>query len=398
MVENPKNAQSAEPTEEDFENAGYLPPEGTSFNAPFQIGVAALAAAFFSRVVPWLGALLGIVAIALLVASKVPRQYLRYPRATATLGVFAIALCGFLSVYNPQPGTVSISIDAPSWRQGYGEVLVEVSGTTINGDEVNETVGVMPGLATTLDNLETGTYELSIDEACLEHEDELFEPTEPTLSLSLGLEDNVEVEFALELIPLNGILSFTVDATSWDSSYGSIPVVISGTTEDGEQINETIPATPETRYTLDEYEAGSYQFTVDQSVLKQGETVFSATSSNEEFTRREDVNVTLNIAIDEEATRALAEEKARQEAEEAARKQAEAEAAAKAEAEAEARAQAQAEEERQRQQEVNSQTVYITRTGEKYHRSGCQYLRKSCIPISLSEAQSRGYEPCSRCW
>ena len=196
------------------------------------------------------------------------------------------------------------------------------------------------------------------------------------------------------MIPLNGILSFTVDATSWDSSYGSIPVVVSGTTEDGEQINETIPATPGTRYTLDEYEAGSYQFTVDQGVLRQGETIFSATSSSEKFTRREDVSITLSISIDEEATRELAEEKARQEAEEAARKQAEAEAAAKAEA----RAQAQAEEERQRQQEVNSQTVYITRTGEKYHRSGCQYLRKSCIPISLSEAQSRGYEPCSRCW
>ena len=85
-------------------------------------------------------------------------------------------------------------------------------------------------------------------------------------------------------------------------------------------------------------------------------------------------------------------------AEEAARKQAEAEAAAQAQAEAEARAQAQAEEKRLRQQEVNAQTVYITRTGEKYHRNGCQYLRKSCIPISLSEAQSLGYEPCSRCW
>lgn len=398
MVENPQSTQSSEPTEEDFANAGYLPPEGTSFNAPFRVAVAALAAAFFSRAVPWLGVLLGVAAIALLVASKIPRRYLRYPRATGALGVLAIAVCGFLSVYNPQPGTVNISIDAPSWRQGYGEVLVEVNGTTTAGDEVNETVGVMPGSAVTLDDLETGTYELSIDESCLEHEDELFEPTEPAASLSLGLEDDVEIEFALELIPLNGILSFTVDAESWDSSYGTIPVTVSGTTEDGEQINETIPATPGTSYTLDDYEAGSYQFTVDQGVLRQGETIFSATSSSEKFTRREDVAVTLEITVDEEATQALAEEKARQEAEEAARKQAEAEAAARAQAEAEARAQAQAEEKRQRQQDVNAQTVYITRTGEKYHRSGCQYLRKSCIPISLSEAQSLGYEPCSRCW
>ncbi|NLH40116.1 MAG: thermonuclease family protein [Elusimicrobia bacterium] len=41
--------------------------------------------------------------------------------------------------------------------------------------------------------------------------------------------------------------------------------------------------------------------------------------------------------------------------------------------------------------------VYITRTGTKYHRVGCQYLRKSVIPISLKEAKNRGYLPCSRC-
>lgn len=36
--------------------------------------------------------------------------------------------------------------------------------------------------------------------------------------------------------------------------------------------------------------------------------------------------------------------------------------------------------------------------GSKYHRSGCQYLRKSCIPISLDNAKSRGYTACSKCW
>lgn len=42
-------------------------------------------------------------------------------------------------------------------------------------------------------------------------------------------------------------------------------------------------------------------------------------------------------------------------------------------------------------------TVYITKTGEKYHRDGCQYLRKSQIATSLESAKSRGYTPCSRC-
>jgi hypothetical protein len=40
-----------------------------------------------------------------------------------------------------------------------------------------------------------------------------------------------------------------------------------------------------------------------------------------------------------------------------------------------------------------AQTVYITRTGSKYHSDGCRYLSRSCIPISLSEAKAEGYEP-----
>ena len=41
-------------------------------------------------------------------------------------------------------------------------------------------------------------------------------------------------------------------------------------------------------------------------------------------------------------------------------------------------------------------TVYITRTGKKYHRGSCSYLRYSKIPLSLVEAK-RGYSPCSVC-
>lgn len=42
-------------------------------------------------------------------------------------------------------------------------------------------------------------------------------------------------------------------------------------------------------------------------------------------------------------------------------------------------------------------TVYITNTGEKYHRWGCQYLWNSSIPVSLQSALASGYTPCSRC-
>lgn len=46
--------------------------------------------------------------------------------------------------------------------------------------------------------------------------------------------------------------------------------------------------------------------------------------------------------------------------------------------------------------EPEEETVYITRTGSKYHRSGCQYLRRSRIPVSLKEAK-QSYGPCSVC-
>ena len=43
------------------------------------------------------------------------------------------------------------------------------------------------------------------------------------------------------------------------------------------------------------------------------------------------------------------------------------------------------------------ETVYVTKTGEKYHRANCGYLRQSKRAISLSDAKAAGYTPCSRC-
>ena len=42
-------------------------------------------------------------------------------------------------------------------------------------------------------------------------------------------------------------------------------------------------------------------------------------------------------------------------------------------------------------------TVYITKTGSKYHRDGCRHLSQSKISISLQEAKARGFGPCSVC-
>ncbi len=46
---------------------------------------------------------------------------------------------------------------------------------------------------------------------------------------------------------------------------------------------------------------------------------------------------------------------------------------------------------------ISGETVYITKTGDKYHRDGCSYLKKSKIAISKEDAIKRGKEPCSKC-
>jgi len=41
--------------------------------------------------------------------------------------------------------------------------------------------------------------------------------------------------------------------------------------------------------------------------------------------------------------------------------------------------------------------VYITRTGSKYHRDECMYLRKSRISTTFEAARANGYGACSVC-
>lgn len=41
-------------------------------------------------------------------------------------------------------------------------------------------------------------------------------------------------------------------------------------------------------------------------------------------------------------------------------------------------------------------TVYVTRTGRKYHRDGCRYLAQSKFAVPLSEARV-SYDACKVC-
>ena len=51
----------------------------------------------------------------------------------------------------------------------------------------------------------------------------------------------------------------------------------------------------------------------------------------------------------------------------------------------------------QKQEKNQEVTVYITKTGKKYHKGNCRHLKKSKIKISLKDACNRGYTPCKAC-
>lgn len=45
----------------------------------------------------------------------------------------------------------------------------------------------------------------------------------------------------------------------------------------------------------------------------------------------------------------------------------------------------------------SSTVVYVTPTGECYHRQSCSYIQNSCQGLTIAEAEADGYRACSRC-
>ncbi|MFQ8867756.1 MAG: hypothetical protein ACLR67_05615 [Eggerthella lenta] len=137
------------------------------------------------------------------------------------------------------------------------------------------------------------------------------------------------------------------------------------------------------------YPAGSYTFEVSASSLEAGDVLFKAERVECAFDGSADRTVRIKVSQDAAAMQKAQEEKAAQEKaaqEEAERQRAEeaaaAEAAAAAAAEQEAAAAAAAEQEAAAAAAAaaaasggGGDTVYITNTGEKYHRDGALLRR-----------------------
>ena len=50
-----------------------------------------------------------------------------------------------------------------------------------------------------------------------------------------------------------------------------------------------------------------------------------------------------------------------------------------------------------RRQSLQNDTVYVTDTGDKYHRRNCWHLKLSCTALSLADALALGKTPCKVC-
>ena len=184
-------------------------------------------------------------------------------------------------------------------------------------------------------------------------------------------------------------LSFVVDAEGSDLP-ASVGILVTGTQGDGVKVDDRYEAALGKTYAT-AYPEGSYAFDVDSASLKLGEEIFVAVHVPYAFDGSADHTVHIKLVRDAEA---MAEAQAAKEQAAAAAAAAAAEeeaAAAVAEQEAAAAAAAAS------AGGGGGDTVYITKTGEKFHRDGCRYLKKSQIAISRSDAVAQGYGACSVC-
>ena len=218
----------------------------------------------------------------------------------------------------------------------------------------------------------------------------------------------------------DGKLMFILNADGVQNSAlkdATFQVVVKGTTAEGESVEDYYDATIGTKYKL-KNKAGNYEISVSSGSLTQGDVVYSVSTKKVSFDESEDATVELSVSVDESATKALAETKKREEEEAAKKKQEEEKAAEEAKKQQEAQNSASgavaggqstggsssssssgsgSSSSGSSSTADESQTVYITSSGKKYHMDGCRHLSKSKTAITLGEAKAQGYSACGTC-
>ncbi len=360
-------------TANELAQASYCLPSGKKYSIPLILAGAALFFGMAGSAMPFVGALLGVAAIIVRQKAGIAPSRQKAPRATVALAVAGIAFSLLLSFYQPKPGVITVRIDAPEWQESYGAVTVNVKGTTEEGESFRDTFKVTPGSKQVLDDYSVGTYTFSVDAKNLEQGDALFEVTSKDLTCKLENEKDETVEISLAFVPEDGKLTVKFsDGIDQLKHVEAFTVRVEGSLKSGEAFSDSFTLAYGSMKDLSSYQKGDYTFSVEPNSVTVDDTVYSISSKSCSFNKRDDAKVTLDIKVDEQATRELAEQRAAEE--EAAR--------------------AAAEESQAQPQET---TVYITNQGSKYHRAGCRYLKSSCIETTLSSALGMGYEPCKVC-
>ena len=205
-------------------------------------------------------------------------------------------------------------------------------------------------------------------------------------------------------------LTFTVELEGSEFQDAPLVVQVEGEGADGKDFARQYRAIPGHVYDLN-VEAGTYRFALAADAPYDDAYLCVPATASCAYDGQKGQEVKLRTSVDREAMEAAVQAKAAEEARlaEEARAAEEARLAEKARAAEEARAAeaaaaaaAEAEAQRKAQEEAvaaqkNTRTVYITRTGKKYHSGGCQHLSKSKIPIDYDDARAQGYGPCGTC-
>lgn len=376
----------------DFSTVSYQAPRGTKFTAPFVLAIIAFVLSTMGGVVSALGIACAVAAFVIRKKSHTPVKEHRAPRATLALNILAIVFGISMVAASLQPASITVNITASGQDLGQSPITMIMDGTTDKGENVHEELEIALGTPLQIKDKEPGTYSFTIDASSLDNEKFSYETT-GTGPYEFKKGQNLFVNIELTASPFDGALIVKVDAPDWKNEYGEVPVSIEGTTAEGAPVSKSVNIKPGSEKRLENYARGTYSFSIDNSILTQGPIIFRADVPETpcEFDKKSDAVITISIPIDEQATA-----EAQKKAEEEAKRQEELKAQQAAE-EAAAAQQAQEEQAAAQAASTDGVTVYGTNTGSKYHRDGCNSLRKSKIPMTLSEAKNSGLEPCSRC-
>ena len=154
----------------DFSSISYRPPNGTKFNTPFIMAIAALVLSIMGGVVSALGIACAVAALVVRKKSHAPVKEHRAPRATLALSILAVVF-GISMVFSSlQPASITVNVSTSNQEFSQSPITIVMDGTTDEGESVHEKLEVTPGMPLQLKDKEPGTYSFTVDTSSLDGE------------------------------------------------------------------------------------------------------------------------------------------------------------------------------------------------------------------------------------